>query len=327
MAPCLSYKDLERKLEEMIAKQIVIVGPTCTGKTSLAINLSKLFEASIVSADSRQVVRYMDFGTGKFPVSLAGRQAIRNEGYWTINDVNIYGYDLIDPDEYFSAYDFLEYCKKVVPRISREGKNVFLVGGTGFYLDVVTGKSQIAQVSPDRLLRTELEKLTTKELNEKLKALDNLAYEAIDKNNPVRLIRAIELASRAKTPDDLERTVLISKPFYIGLTANRDFLYDRADRWIDEIFTDKLFREVELIKARFPKSSRLAGLIYKSAEDCMIGTLKFENAKQRAKFDVHAYIRRQQTWFNSNKEITWFDISKKNFDADIESIVESSLNG
>jgi len=99
-------------------------------------------------------------------------------------------------------------------------------------------------------------------------------------------------------------------------------LYERADAWVDAIFGAGLFDEVTKIQKQFPKSHRLSGLIYKSAISYLSGKTTLEEANQRAKFDMHAYIRRQQTWFKRNPAITWFDISAPNFDEQVVSLVE-----
>ncbi|MFA5776169.1 MAG: tRNA (adenosine(37)-N6)-dimethylallyltransferase MiaA [Patescibacteria group bacterium] len=312
----------------MEGKVIVILGPTCTGKTSLGIKLCQLFNGAIISADSRQVVRHMDIGTGKIPAGESNRQFEQREDRWNVDGVDIFGYDLVNPDEYFSAYDFTEYCRKVFPRVSRNGKNIFLVGGTGFYIDAVTDRASLEGIGPNMELRKSLEKLSTEELAEKLRQLDESIYKTIDTKNPARLLRAIEKVSQVKKSDNANKTVpIFEKATYIGLTAEREILYQRADGWVDSIFNERLFEEVKLIQTQFPKSHRLNGLIYKSAVDYLNGATDLDDAKQRAKFDMHAYIRRQQTWFKRNPEIRWFDIFQKNFDAGVTSIVESLVNG
>jgi len=318
----------------MLNKTIVILGPTCTGKTSLALNLCQRFDGAIISADSRQVVRLMDIGTGKVPAGENDRRLEKRDDKWIMDGVNIFGYNLVNPDDYFSAYGFVKYCQEIFPRAwddgakkSHDGKNVFLVGGTGFYIDAVTGRTPLESIGPNMELRKSLEKLSTEELAKKLRELDESTYKTIDTKNPVRLIRAIEKVSRRGSRLSPPAPRIAVEPTLIGLTAEREVLYSRADTWVDTIFNEKLFEEVKLIQARFPKSHRLNGLIYKSAVDYLNGVTDLGASKQKAKYAMHAYIRRQQTWFKRNPEIKWFDITQKNFDADITSIVESSVDG
>jgi len=309
----------------MLARTFVILGPTCTGKTSLAINLCKRFKGIIVSADSRQVVRYMDIGTGKVPVVEDGRCVEKQADRWVVDGVDIFGYDLVNPDEYFSAYDFVNYCQEVLPKVSPDVQNVFLVGGTGFYIDAVTGNTPLAGVGPNTELRRSLENLSTEALAEKLSKLDESVYKRTDIKNPARLVRAIEKASQIV--DSSKSLPVIEEVAYIGLTAAREVLYSRADAWVGTVFSERLFEEVRLLQERFPKSHRLNGLIYKSAINYLIGVENLDEAKQKAKFNMHAYIRRQQTWFKRELEIKWFDIEDKNFDSRVSSIVQSLANG
>lgn len=333
----------------MLNKTIVILGPTCTGKTSLALNLCQRFDGAIISADSRQVVRLMDIGTGKVPAGENDRRLEKLEDKWVVDGVDIFGYDLVNPDEYFSAYDFVKYFQSRHNELTRLSAT-FLVGGTGFYIDAVTGRTTLAEISPNMELRKSLEKLSTEELAKKLFQLDESLYKSIDTKNPARLVRAIEKAtpgllhcvrnddrnddgpsSRVPMPWRSEIASRLAMtppdPVFIGLTAEREILYSRADKWVDTIFNEKLFEEIKLIQTRFPKSHRLNGLIYKSAIDYLNGVTVLEDAKQKAKFAMHAYIRRQQTWFKRNNEIKWLDISDKNFDSKANSIVESSVDG
>lgn len=307
------------------AKNFVILGPTCTGKTSLGLKLCQKFNGVIISADSRQMIRHMDIGTGKIPVSSATLEILRTEAKWVLSDVDVYGYDLVDPDQYFSAHDFLNYCQKTFPRASLNGKNVFVVGGTGFYIDALTGKIPLAGVGPDLELRKYLEILTLDQLGQKLLELNSEVYQKIDLKNPARVIRAIEKSLTREV--SREKQPLLTEPIYIGLTGDRKILYERADAWVDAVFGAGLFDEVANIQKQFPKSHRLTGLIYKSAVSYLSSQTTLEEANQRAKFDMHAYIRRQQTWFKRDPAITWFDILDPNFDDRVVSLVESKLHG
>ncbi len=318
----------------MVTKTFIILGPTCTGKTSLGLKLCQKFNGAIISADSRQVVRYMDIGTGKLPIPKFGSKAsinaraskvVRMEDRWVIDGIDVYGYDLVNPDQYFSSHDFVKYCEKILPRVSRDGKNIFVVGGTGFYIDSLAGKIPLVGVGPDLELRKYLDLLGLAQLRQKLLDLNPAVYEKTDTKNPVRMIRAIEKSLGREI--SRERSALLTNPVYVGLTSNRENLYKRADAWVDEIFGPDLFDEVKEIKKMFPKSHRLGGLIYRTVVSYLSGQVGAEDAKQRAKFDMHAYIRRQQTWFKRNSSISWFDISDPNFDERLYYLVESNLNG
>lgn len=290
-------------------KIFAIVGPTSTGKTSLSVELCKKLDGEIISADSRQVYKHMDVGTGKLPLG-SSTKIQKGDGFWDFGDVRVWGYDLITPDQYFSSYDYAKYALGKSADLLNKGKNVFLVGGTGFYVDAVTGRIDLNNnVKPDFELRSQLEKMPLEELRGLLTSLNLEAFEKIDENNPVRLIRAIEKEKAKKIA-----ATSLPRPdtefIYIGLTGPRDFLYQRVDSWAEEIWQKGLIPETEkLLAMDFGSYPPLRGLVYKSAVSFIKKEIGETDAVQRIRFDLHAYIRRQQTWFKKNQNIKWFDIS------------------
>ncbi len=306
-------------------KVFVILGPTSAGKTSLSLDLCKKYNGRIVSADSRQIYKFMDLGTGKVPIA-SGRKITKGDLVWKVDSIDIWGYDLIKPDKFFSSYDYAIFALAKLKDILKEKKNVFLTGGTGFYIDMVTKRITPSLVEPDFNLREELGGLSTGDLVVKLKALDAKVLDNIDLKNPVRLIRAIEKILKSKEKHDalpyLENTIF----YYIGLTAPREFLYPRADNWAENIWKTGLIEETEnLIHLGYGGSSKLKGLIYKSVVAFMNKEIDETKAIQRMKFDLHAYIRRQQTYFKKNADIVWFDISGENWKENIYNFVEGTI--
>lgn len=272
-------------------KVVVIVGPTCTGKTSLAESIQN---SQIISADSRQIVKGLDFGTGKKKSP-------------TDKTSHILGYDLINPDQDFSAYDFAKYFSKKLDDISDEVA-VLLVGGTGFYIDAATGLLKIDASSKDETLRAELNSYSLPELQEKLKALDKDLFLQIDSKNKVRLVRAIEKLT--VKPLNFEALPQPNAEFlFVGLTASREELYKRADGWLDLVWPEVVKETSQMLQAGYADAKYINGLIYKSVKSFLNGQLTSSQALERAKFDTHAYIRRQQTWFKRNKLIRWFDVN------------------
>lgn len=290
-------------------KIYIILGPTSSGKTSLALELCKKFNGEIISADSRQVYKHMNIGTGKIPL---GKK---------LNNTKIFGYDLATPDQYFSGYDFAKFALAKARSLLERGKTVFVVGGTGFYIDLFTGKIKPSNKKPDFELRSELGSLSLSELGERLASLNLKVYEKTDVKNKVRLIRAIEREVSEKNFEGLP--YLNNVEFvYIGLMASREILYSRVDKWLDAIWKDGLIDEVKkLVGAGYYDSPRLSGLVYKSVLDFMDGKLSEEKALERAKFDLHAYVRRQQTYFKRNKNIRWFDITSDEATQNIYTLV------
>ena len=285
----------------------VIVGPTSSGKTSLAVKLCKKYGGQIISADSRQVYKYMDIGTGKVPVTK-DISINKSDEVWELNGVKVWGYDLAKPDEYFSSYDFNAWALPKAKELVEEGNNIFLVGGTGFYIDMFTKRIEPSRIPPDFELRKKLKKMDLTKLKKKLTSLNLEVFKNIDQNNPVRLIRAIEkeLNEKKSPPLPYFEDVDFS---YIGLTSSNENLYKRVDNWTEEIWNNGLIEETEkLIELGYKNSRPLQGLVYKTVIDYLGGNMAEKQAIQRIKFDLHSYIRRQKTYFDKNEDIKWFDI-------------------
>ncbi len=301
------------------SRVVIITGPTSTGKTSLALNLCQKLNGVIVSADSRQIYRDFDIGTGKVPVDSVQTHSIKKAtDTWLVDGVTIWGYDLVGARQEFSAYDYKNFAASTVNILSKKYPYVFIVGGTGFYLDVLTNRITLAGVSPDPQLREELSKLTVAELVEKLGHLNHETLKRIDKANPARLIRAIEL--NQPQHNSLHRSSVdtaVNLPevefTWLGLTSSRDSLYKRVDTWAQEIITHGLLDEVHhLLSLGLEDTRPMQGIVYKTVLEHLKDKITIEEMLSRIQFDLHSYIRRQQTWFKRNKNINWLDIASTN---------------
>jgi tRNA dimethylallyltransferase len=295
-------------------KVFVLCGPTCTGKTSLALDLCKKFNGEIISADSRQIYKFMDVGTGKEPVVVPDSglvpTIVKQQDRWVINDISIWGYDLVEPDKDFSSYNFAQFALKKIAELITNGKTVFIVGGTGFYIDILTGRMTPSNVNPDPELRKELEVLSLAELNRRLMSLNLERYKTIDQKNKVRLSRAVEIELSQK--EKVTPLPYLSAVDYVsfGLTSSNETLYKRADAWAETIWHNGIIEETtKLIELGYANTPRLHGLIYKSVCDYIAGSVTESEALLRCKYDLHAYIRRQLTWFKKNPQLQWFDIA------------------
>ncbi len=301
------------KSKELGKNIFIILGPTSSGKTSLALDMCKRFNGEIVSADSRQVFKFMDIGTGKVPVR-SKIKIERVDKFWILDGIKVWGYDLTTPDQYFSGYDFANFSLTKAREIIEDGKNVFLVGGTGFYIDLFTGKMKPSKVKPDLEFRKSLEILSLSELQSKLKSLNSKAFAKIDQKNKVRLIRAVEKELSVDTNEESLPYLGGFNFIHFGLSAPKEFFYKRADSWVEEIWNNGLVNEVtSLLDRGYGESTKIRGLVYKTVLDLLDKKISENDAIQRIKFDIHAYIRRQLTWFKKNKKIEWVDISKDDF--------------
>lgn len=283
---------------------IAIVGPTAIGKTALAICLCKEFNGEIVSADSRQVYRYMDVGTAK--PSHEEQEQIRHH---LINVVN--------PDETFSLALYQSRARLAVEDIGRRNKQAFLVGGSGLYVWALLEGWRIPAISPDMLLRQELEVRAKTEgdhvLYQELADIDPIAAQNIEPRNMRRVIRALEVCKQGSKFSDLQ----IKEPFFdytvIGLTTSKDQLYDRIDRRVDWMMENGLLNEVQNLcdmgyGFHLPSMS---GIGYRHMGMYFRGECDLNSAVQKMKIDTHRFTRRQYNWFSvENKNICWFTIGE-----------------
>ena len=312
-------------------KLLVILGPTSTGKTDLALNLAKKFNGEIISCDSRQVYIGLDIGTGKLPSGRWKKEGGRRKkdiGFWEMDGIRIWMYDVISPKKQYTVFNYVKDANEAITEIRKEGKLVIVVGGTGLYFRALIDGLPNINVPIDINLRKKLEKLSLNNLQNKLQELSPKRWEKMnssDRQNPRRLIRAIELyristsvvknESIEGTNDDVLRIVL---------TASREILYLRSDERVIERINQGMIDEAKLLykKGLGLKRMRQLGLEYGVLADFLDGKiLNVDNLIKILQNRIHGYIRRQLTWFKKEKKVRWFDITAKEFPANVEKIV------
>ena len=309
-------------------KLLVIVGPTGTGKTDLGLTLAKKFNGELVSADSRQIYIGMDIGTGK-EIESSKYDVKKNKGSWVVNGIPIHLYDVINPDKTFSVVEYQQEALGKIKEIENKGKLPILVGGTGLYVQAIVEGVNIPKVPPDSKLRAKLESKPLATLVSQLEQVDPKTAIKIDKQNPRRVIRALEVYySSGQSFSSLEERFKVNfDSVQIGLTAPRDFLYKKVDDQIDDWFRVGFIEEVKkLISDGYDeKLPALTSLGYRQVAMYLGGNLTIEEAKQRIKWEHHGYIRRQFTWFRKRKNIVWFDISDPDLIRQINAFIKAWL--
>ena len=307
---------------------LVVLGPTGTGKTNLALDLAKKFNGELISADSRQIYKGMDIGTGKLPGNIESRMKNsdleKHDKYWLVKGIPVHLYDVITPDERFSVAEYQQLAYKVIDEIHYKHKLPILVGGTGLYIQSVTEGLKIPNVPPNKRLRKNFEVKPLSSLISELEAVDPRTAEKIDKQNPRRVIRALEVfyqtgesMSKLKSKFKIDFDLL-----KIGLTSTRERLYKNANARVDNWFRGDFVKEVKnLIKSGYKESIGLSTLGYRQVAMYLESKISLEEAKQRTIFEHHGYIRRQSTWFKKTRNIHWFDIQEKNFKFEINKLI------
>lgn len=272
---------------------IAIVGPTASGKSALAVEAALEFGGEVISADSRQVYRGMNIGTGKIAEEeMCG--------------VPHHLLDVADPNEIYTVAHFKEAAEQQIREIQSRGKLPILCGGTGLYLDAVLYNLQIPEVPPNAELRKELQQLSTEKLFERLQNVDPRRASEIDRNNPVRLIRAIEIAETLGLVPSLPPRELAYDAVIIGITPPDD-LPEKIERRLDQRLAAGMIEEVSQLHNNGVSFERLEslGLEYYWVAQFLQNKVSREEMREKLLRNIIAYSKRQMTWFRKNKDIRW----------------------
>ncbi|HEY41898.1 MAG TPA: tRNA (adenosine(37)-N6)-dimethylallyltransferase MiaA [Dehalococcoidia bacterium] len=282
---------------------VAIVGPTGTGKSRLALHLARNLNAEIVSADSRQVYRYLDIGTAK---------PTREE----LSAVPHHLIDIIDPDEDFSLAQYQQLAGEAIAVIQQRGKLPLLVGGSGLYVWAVLEGWQIPRVPPDTEFRNRLEKQAAEvggeQLYQELLKADPVAAQRIDPHNVRRVIRALEVSQRGSPVSKLSSKGAAPYDYLIiGLTTDRAELYRRIDARVDDMIERGLVDEVKrLVEMGYGFDlPAMSGIGYRQVGMYLRGELDLAQAIEKIKVETHRLVRQQYNWFRLKDErIRWLDI-------------------
>lgn len=282
-------------------KIIVILGQTATGKSDFAVEVARQFGGEVVSADSRQVYKGMDLGTGKVTKKeMCG--------------IPHYMLDIVSPrNKTFSASDFQKLASKKIDEIIKKGKVPIICGGTGFYLDTIVNGNIFPEVPPNKKLREELSKKTTLQLFSLLKKIDKARSKNIDANNKVRLIRAIEIAKALGKVPKIKKNDSSFNVIKIGLIFPNDDLKQRIYiRLIKRIKMGMLKEMENLHKSGLSwKKMESFGLEYRYSAFYLQGKINKEEMVEKLFSQIWHFAKRQNTWFKRDKDIIWINPTKK----------------
>lgn len=289
-------------------KIIVILGQTSTGKSDFAVQIAKAIGGEIISADSRQVYKGLDLGTGKITKKeMCG--------------IPHHLLDVANPKKIFTVADYKKLTEKKITEIIKNGKVPIICGGTGFYIDAIVSGQIFPEVPPNKILRKELENKSKEELFKILKKLDKNRAETIDKDNPVRLIRAIEIATELGHVPSLTSNGMNPKyeVLKIGLTLPDELLKERIYKRILVRIKKGMVKEVENLHEEGLSWKRMGelGLEYRYISEFLQNefkkesqtSLKLRRTKMIEKLnqETWAYAKRQKTWFKRDKNTIWIN--------------------
>jgi tRNA dimethylallyltransferase len=292
---------------------LVIVGPTAAGKTNTAIEIAAKLSGEVISADSRQIYRYMDIGTAK--PSLAERKGIPH-----------YLIDIVDPDADFSVANFQPMAQKIINQIWEKGKLPMLVGGTGLYISAVIDAYNFSNLPANPEFRHQMRKLALDKgkhyIWHKLQSIDPVTAERLHPNDVKRIIRALEVYNfTGRTLGSWEQEQPQESPYnllIIGITRERSHLYEAINRRVDKMMEMGLIEEVHrLLKMGYsPTLNSMQGLGYKELIPYINGEISLAEAVEILKRDTRRFAKRQLTWFRRDKRVNWFVVESER-EADI----------
>ncbi len=285
-------------------KLIVILGPTASGKTDLSIKLAKKFGGQIVSADSRQVYKGLDIGSGK----ITKRQ---------MRGIPHYLLDVASPKRKFTVAQYQKLAMAAIKKIQRQGDIPFLVGGTGFYIQSIVDGIIIPDVPPNWKLRKSLEKKSTEELFLMLKKLNPARAKTIDPKNPHRLIRAIEIALETKPNYSLIRT---NKRIVLPKLEILQIGIKKSPEELKKAIRKRLLKRIKGIIAEV-KNLHRSGLSFKRLEELGLeyrfvaqylqNKITYQQMLDKIQIESEHFAKRQMTWFKRDKRIHWVKNYKK----------------
>lgn len=286
----------------MIEKPIVlaIVGPTAVGKTALSIQLAKAFNGEIINGDSMQIYRELSIGTAKIAED-------------EMEGVPHHLLDIKDPTDSFSVAEYQKIVRDKIEEIATRGKLPIIVGGTGLYIQSVLYDFRFTeQHKIDANLQQQLEKLPPAELFNRLQQLDPEAAGEIHPNNVQRIIRAIERVELSgKQKNEIEQNQGNEKiyPHYIiGLTINRELLYERINNRVDLMVEKGLLDEVKKLHENGIRGVQsIQAIGYKEIYEYLDGLVTLDEALDKLKQNSRRYAKRQLTYFRNKMDIHWYD--------------------
>lgn len=284
-------------------KVLILIGPTASGKSALAVKIAKKFNGEVISADSRQVYRGLNIGTGKIT---------KREMQGVVHHL----LDVASAKKVFSAQDFIDHAQRAISDIAGRGKLPIIAGGTGFYIDALVGRINLPNVAPDPKLRARLEKKSAAQIYVLLQKKDPARAEMMatpsERNNKVRLIRALEIAShRNDQSSALQSSELgssVSKYVWIGIAPDMKVLDRKIKKRLIERLDHGMVGEAKRLHAAGLSYKRMAelGLEYRSLASFLQKKVSRKELETELYAAIRRYAHKQMGYWNRNKDIHWF---------------------
>lgn len=297
-------------------KVIVIVGPTGVGKTKMGVALAKYFNGEVISGDSMQIYKTMDIGTAKVTVD-------------EMEGIKHHLIDIKEPTESYSVKDFQDEVRLKIKEISSRGKLPIIVGGTGLYIKAALYDYEFGESQMDHQeYVNKYQDHTNEQLYDLLLKIDEVSAKELHPNNRQRVLRAIAIyeSTGVKKSETLAKQnhELIYDARFIGLTLERDILYERINQRVDLMMKQGLYQEIEkLMKKNYSSSLQsMKAIGYKEWFAYFQGNQSLEETLELIKKNSRNYAKRQYTWFNNQLPVKWFNVNLNDFDETINMVID-----
>lgn len=313
----------------------IITGPTAIGKSAVAVEVASLVDAEIISVDSVQVYQGMDIGTAK----ITHQEMFASNGKYIPHHL----LSFLPPDARFSVADYKQKAERLIPEIVARGKLPMLVGGTGLYIEGVIDPYHFTPLEVNEDLRNQLKEEARQRgkehLHQKLAQVDPVSAGKIHPNDLKRVIRALEVYYQTGVPISQSGQRAPGKAksnyrlCYIGLEAEREYIYQRINKRVDEMIAQGFITEVQelLAKGYSPDLPSLQSLGYRHMVGYLQGEYDLETAVHLIKRDTRRFAKRQLTWFKKDPRIIWFNVQhyqdKKELAVEIAGVISRSIEG
>lgn len=282
---------------------IAILGPTAVGKTALSIALAKKYNAEVINFDAMQVYVKLDIGTAKVT-----KEEMEGVPHHLLSNVSL--------DKNYSVYDYQKDARHLIDKLLKENKNIILVGGTGLYLKAVLFDYNFTEGTTYK----EYNDLTNEEILNKIKSYS--VEELPHVNNRKRLVRLLNKLENNETITNNGNNLLYKDTIFIGLTTDRNTLYDKINKRVDIMFNNGLLEEVESLKDEFNTSKALNTAIgYKEFIPYFNHEKTLDEVKDDIKKNSRHYAKRQYTFFNHQFKLRWFNTNYDDFNKTINEVV------
>ena len=283
---------------------IAILGPTAVGKTALSIALAKYYKADIINFDSMQVYGKLDIGTAKVT-------SIEMDG------VVHHLLSFVSLDKTYSVYDYQKDARRIIDKLIKDNKNVILVGGTGLYLKATLFDYEFSEGTS----YNSYDDLRNEEILDKIKSYK--VEELPHINNRKRLVRLLNKLENNEKITNNGNNLLYKNTVFIGLTTDRNVLYDKINKRVDEMFNNGLLEEVESLKDSFKDSKALnTGIGYKEFIPYFSKEKSLDEVREDIKKNSRHYAKRQYTFFNHQFNVKWFKTDYDDFDKTINEVID-----